>query len=149
MGGQMTSDYERRRAAQAKRAQEEEQAERQKEIILAETTGKVEKDISSGQELKVKMHDVEDLHLKPSKDLKKGDILKIVIKADPALSEEHKLTWGREKPSHPDEASGTIKGKIKVDHNIDLKIDHVEVSKVKSSVELDRGDSIRIIIEKS
>ena len=145
----MTSDYERRRAAQAKRAQEEEQAERQKEIILAETTGKVEKDISSGQELKVKMHDVEDLHLKPSKDLKKGDILKIVIKADPALSEEHKLTWGREKPSYPDEASGIVKGKIKINHDIDLKIERIEVNKVKSSVALDRGDSIRIIVEKS
>jgi len=145
----MTSDYERRRAAQAKRAQEEEQAERQKEIIVAETTGKVEKDITSGQELRVRIHEVDDLHLKPSKDLKKGDILKIIIKADPSLSEQHKLTWGREKPSRPDEASGTVKGKIKVNHDLDLKIERLEISKVKSSVELDKGDSIRIIIEKS
>ena len=145
----MTSDYEIRRAAQAKRAQEEEQAERQKEIILGETTGTVERDISSGQELKVKVHDVDDMRLKPSKDLKKGDILKITIKADPSLSEAHKLSWGREKPSHPDEASGTMKGKIKVNHDISLKIDHIEVTKFQSSVELDKGDSIRIIIEKS
>lgn len=145
----MTSDYERRRAAQAKRAQEEEQAERQKEIIVAETSGEVEKDISSGQELKVKIHDVNDMHLIPSNDLKKGDLLKITVKADPTLSEEHKLSWGREKPSHPNEASGTVKGRIKVNHDINLKIDHVDVNKVKSSVELDRKDSIRIIIEKS
>jgi hypothetical protein len=145
----MTSDYERRRAAQAKRAQEEEQAERQKEIIVGETSGKVEKDISSGQELKVRIHDVNDLHLTPSKDLKKGDILKITIKADPSLSEEHKISWGREKPSYPDEASGTVKGKIKVNHDMDIKIDRIEVKKVQSSVGLDKGDSIRIIIEKS
>ena len=145
----MTSDYERRRAGQAKRAQEEEQAERQKEIILGETTGKVEKDISNGQELKVKIHDVDDLRLKPSIDLKRGDILKIIIKADPSLSEEHKISWGREKASHPDEASGTVKGKIKVNHDLDLKIERIEVNKVKSSVELDKGDSIRIIVEKS
>jgi hypothetical protein len=145
----MTSDYEIRRAAQAKRAQEEEQAERQKEIILGETTGTVERDISSGQELKVKVHDVDDMRLKPSKDLKKGDILKITIKADPLLGGERKLLWGREKPSYPDEASGTMKGKIKVNHDISLKIDHIEVNKFQSSVELDKGDSIRVIIEKS
>lgn len=145
----MTSDYERRRDAQAKRAQEEDQAERQKEIIVAETSGKVEKDITSGQELKAKIHDVSDLHLTPSKDLKKGDIVKITIKADPTLSEERKLSWGREKPSYADEASGTVKGRIKVNHDIDLKIDHIEVTKVRSSVELDKGDSIRIILERS
>ena len=145
----MTSDYERRRAAQAKRAQEEEQAERQKEIIIGETTGKVEKDIRGGQELKVKIRDVNDLLLKPLKDLKKGDTLKIIIKADPSLSEEHKLSWRREKASHPDEASGTVKGKIRVNQDLDLKIDRVEVKKVQSSAELDKGDSIRIIIEKS
>jgi len=145
----MTSDYERRRAAQAKRAQEEEQAERQKEIVLGETSGKVEKDISSGQELKVKIRDVDDMLLRPSIDLKKGDDLKITIKADPSLSEEHKISWGREKPSHPNEASGTIKGRIRLDHDIDLKIERIEVKKVKPSVELDKGDSIRIIIEKS
>jgi len=145
----MTSDYERRRAAQAKRAQEEEQAERQKELIIGETSGKVEKDIRSGQELRVKIRDVNDLLLKPSGELKKGDILKITIKADPSLSEEHKLSWGREKPSRPDEASGTVKGKIKVNHDLDLKIDRMEVKKVQSSAELDKGDSIRIIIEKS
>lgn len=145
----MASDYERRRAAQAKRAQDEDQADRQKEVIVAETSGKVEKDITAGQQLKVKIRDVNDLLLTPSKDLKKGDILKIIIKADPSLSEDHKLTWGREKPSHPDEASGSIKGRIRVDHDIDLKIDRIEVNKVKSSVELDKGDSIRVIIEKS
>jgi hypothetical protein len=145
----MTSDYEERRAAQAKRLQDEEQAERQKEILLGETSGKVEKDIRSGQELKVKIRDVNDLLLKPSNDLKKGDILKITIKADPSLGEEHILTWGREKPSRPDEASGIVKGKVNADSDIDLKIDRIEVKKVKSSVELDKGDSIRIIIEKS
>lgn len=145
----MTSDYERRRAAQAKRAQEEERAERQKEIIVGETSGKVEKDISNGQELKVKIHDVNDMHLEPSRDLKKGDILKVIIKADPTLSEEHKLSWGREKPSRPDEASGTVKGKIKINHDIDVKIDRIEVKKIQSSVELDRGDSIRIILEQA
>jgi hypothetical protein len=145
----MTSDYEERRAAQAKRLQDEEQAERQKEILLGETSGKVEKDIRSGQELKVKIRDVNDLLLKPSNDLKKGDVLKITIKADPSLGEEHILTWGREKPSRPDEASGIVKGKVKADSDIDLKIDRIEVKKVKSSVELDKGDSIRIIIEKS
>jgi hypothetical protein len=89
------------------------------------------------------------MHLTPSKDLKKGDILKITIKADPSLSEEHKISWGREKPSHPDEASGTVKGRIRVDHDLGLKIDRIEVNKVHPSVELDKGDSIRIIIEKS
>ena len=69
----MTSDYEQRRAAQAKRLQDEEQAERQKEIILGETSGKAEKDIRSGQELKVKVHDVNDLLRHP------GGFLVIVI----------------------------------------------------------------------
>jgi len=144
----MTSDYERRRAAQARRAQEEDHAERQKEVILGETSGKIEKDIGSGQELKVKIREVDDMLLRPSTDLKKGDNLKITIKADPSLSEAHKMSWGREKPSRPDEAFGTIKGRIRVDHDMDLKIERIEVKKVKSSVELDKGDSIRIIIEK-
>ena len=97
----------------------------------------------------MKIHQVDDLRIKLSKDPKKGDLLKITIKADPALSDEHKISWGREKPSHLDEAYGTVKGKIKMGNDLKIKIDHIEVQKVRSSVELDKGDSIRIIIEKS
>ena len=145
----MTSEYEQRRASQAKRAQEQEDAERQKEIIIGETSGKVDKDFSSGQELKVQISEVGNMRLKPSMDLNKGDIVKITIKADPALSEENILSWGREKPSYPDEALGTVTGKIKADHDIKIKIDHIDVQKTKSSTALDKGDSIRLSIEKT
>jgi hypothetical protein len=145
----MTSDYEQRKAAWANKALEQEKAERQKEIVVGETYGKVEKNIINAQELKVKINEVGDLILKPSVDFNKGDILKITIKSDPSLSEEHILSWGREKPSHPDEAFGTVKGKIKADHEIKIKIDHIDVQKIKSSAELDKGDSVRLIIEKT
>ena len=95
------------------------------------------------------INEVGNLSLKPSGDLNKGDIVKITVKADPALSEEHKLSWGREKPSYPDEALGTVTGKIKADHDIKVKIDHIDVQKMKSSTALDKGDSIRLIIEKT
>ena len=145
----MTSEYEQRKAAWAKKALDQENSERQKEIIVGETSGKVEKNIISAQELNVRINEVGNLSLKPSIDLEKGDLLKITIKADPALSDELNLSWGREKPSHPDEAFGTLKGKIKVNHEIKVKIDHIDVQKIKSSAELDKGDSIRIIIEKT
>ena len=145
----MTSEYEQRRAEQAKKVLEQDMAERQKEIIVSETSGKVEKNISVGQELKVKVNGVGNLSLKPSMELNKGDMLKITIKGDPALSQEHIISWGREKPSHPDEALGTVTGKIKAGHEIKVKIDHIDVQKIKSSTELDKGDSIRVVIEKT
>ena len=41
----MTSEYEQRKAAWAKKALDQENSERQKEIIVGETSGKVEKNI--------------------------------------------------------------------------------------------------------
>ncbi|MBN2240316.1 MAG: hypothetical protein JW712_11135 [Dehalococcoidales bacterium] len=145
----MTSDYEQRRAARAKRLEAEDQAERKKEVIVGETTGEVEKDIRIDQELKVKIHEVDDLHIQSSVDLKKGDRLKITIKADPALSEGHTLAWGREHQNPSDETYGTLKGKIKAGHDLKVRIENMNITKVESSVELDKGDSIRIVIEKA
>lgn len=145
----MTSEYEQRRTAQAKRDLDQDQAERQKEVIIGEISGKVEKDISKGHELKVKIQEVNDLSLKPSMDYVRGNTVIITIKADPALSEEHKMSWGRVKPSHPDEASGIVKGKIKANQDLKVRIENIDVQKVISSVELDKGDSIRIIIKKA
>ena len=144
----MTSEFEKRKSDWAKKAKDEEEAERQKEIIIGETTGKVEKDIKAAQELKIKINDVGSLHLTPSIDLSKGDSVKILIKADPALSKDRKLTWGREKPSYLDESLGTVTGKISKDHEIKIKIDHIDIQKIKSSADLDKGDSIRVIISK-
>ena len=145
----MTSEYEQRRAERAERIREGEQSARDKEIIVGEMTGTVEADISSGQELKIKIHGVDDLVLSPSMDLKTGDTLKITVKADPSLSEHHEMDWKRRKPEYTDEASGVVKGKIKANHDLGLKIDRISVSKAQSSAELDKGDSIRINIEKS
>jgi hypothetical protein len=145
----MTSEYEKRRLAWAKKAEDEEEAGRQKEIFIGETTGIITKDIKSSQELNVKINDVGSLLLAPSINLSKGDSVKISIKADPSLSEQHKLTWGREKPSQPDEAFGTVTGKIRKDHEIKIKIDHIDIQKIKSSADLDKGDSIRVIIGKA
>ena len=144
----MTSEYEKRRSAWAKKAKEEEEAERLKEISIGETTGKVSQDINAAQELNVKINDVGSLRFIPSVDLSKGDSVTISIKADPSLSEKHILTWGREKPSHVDEAFGTVTGKIRKDHEIKIKIDHIDIHKVNSSVDLDKGDSIRVLISK-
>lgn len=145
----MTSEYEKRRSAWAQKAEDEEAAQRQKEIIVGETTGKIAQDIKSSQELKVKINNVGSLHLTPSINLSKGDSVKILIKADPSLSEQHKLTWGREKASQPDEAFGTVTGKISKDHEIKIKIDRIDIQKIKSSANLDKGDSIRVIIGKA
>ncbi|MBN2076221.1 MAG: hypothetical protein JW762_11785 [Dehalococcoidales bacterium] len=144
----MTSEYEKRRSDWAKKAQDEEETDRQKEIIIGETAGKVEKDINAAQELKVKINDVGPLQLKTSINLSKGDSVKISIKADPSLGDQHKLTWGREKPSHLDEALGTVTGKIKKDHEIKIKIDYIDIQKIKSSEDLNKGDSIRVILGK-
>lgn len=144
----MTSEYEERRSAWAKKAEDEEDAQRQKEIIVGETTGIISQDIKSSQELNVKINDVGSLRLAPSINFTKGDPVKISIKADPSLGEQNKLTWGREKPSQPDEAFGIVTGKIRKDHEIKIKIDHIDIQKIKSSADLDKGDSIRVIIGK-
>lgn len=145
----MTSDYERRQAERAQKEQSQEAAERGKEIIIGETTGKITKNIDAGKELKIKIGDAETLQLKLSGTLVKGDSVKITIKADPELSEHKMAAFGRAKATYPDEASGKITGTIGKDSEIKIKIDNMDVEKFRSSAGLDKGDSIRLNIVKA
>jgi len=144
----MTSEYEQRKADWAKKIQDQGNAVRQKEIIVGKTSGTVEKDISALQELKVKINEAGSMSLQPSTGLLKGETVTITIMSNPSLSKEPKVVFGREKEIRKDEALGTITGKIKKGNEIKIKIDNINVQKSVSSDELDKGDSIRLIISK-
>ena len=144
----MSSEYQQRQAEFAKKAAEKEAADRQKEVIIGTIIGKAEKNISAGKELKIKMNDVEQLSFTLSSDMAKGDSLKIIIQADPSLSAQKGLSYGREKQVRADEASGKVTGTIKKDRDTKIKIDDIETQKFQPSSELDRGDSIRILFER-
>jgi hypothetical protein len=144
----MTSDYEQREAAWAKKAKDKEKEERKGEVKVGEALGKVTGDISQFGEVKVRIDNVEALKFKPFADLKRGDSIKVTVEAD--WSGRGETTRGHEGKSEAKsgEVFGKVTGNIGKDHDVKLRIDNVEQLKFKSSTDLKKGDFVRLLIEK-
>ena len=144
----MTTDYDERQARWAKKEQEKEQEERKGEAKVGEVLGKITKDINKNGDTKVRIDNVEALKFNPSADLKKGDSVKITIEADWTRRGEH--TQGHEGRSEAKfgEVFGKLTGNMEKTRDVRVRIDNVEDLKFKPSVDLKKGDFIRLIIEK-
>ncbi len=144
----MATDYNKRQADWAQKEQAKEDEERKGEAKIGEAFGKTTGDIGKSGDIRIRIDNVETLRLKPSVDLKKGDSIKITVKADWTRRGQEKQGWGHESEAHHGEALGKATGDIRKSENVRVRIDNVETLKFESSVDLKKGDSIRITIEK-
>jgi len=144
----MAADYNKRQSDWAKKEQAREDEERKGEVKVGEASGKATGDIRKSDEVKIRIDDVETLRFKPSFDLKKGDPIKITVKADSTMRGQEEQRWGRERNVQAGEALGKTTGDIRKSDEVKVRIDNVETLRFKSSADLKKGDSVRIIIEK-
>ena len=146
----MTSDYDERRARFAEREQAKEQEERKGEVKIGEVTGKTTRDIErKAGGTKIRIDHVEDMIFQPAVDLKMGDTLKIIIEADWTKRGQKQQMGFRKRPDKAGEAEGKVTGDIKKTDDLRINIDGVETLRFKPSVDLKKGDSVRITIEKA
>jgi hypothetical protein len=144
----MATDYEKRQAEWAKREQVKEDEERKGEIEIGVITGKVTGDISKTGDTRVRIDHVETLRLKPAVDIKKGDSIKVTVKADWSIRGKKEQRWGRERDVQSGEALGKVTGNINKADELKVRIDNVETLKFKSSADLKKDDNIRVTVEK-
>ena len=139
----MATSYEDRQAAWAKKEQAKEGEERKGEVIVGEALGKATGDIRINSNKKVKIDNVETLRFSPSVDLKKGDSIRVTIEAD--WTSRSQIKKGEAKVG---EALGKVTGNIGKADDVRIRIDNVETLKFNPSVDLQKGNSIRVTIEK-
>ncbi|MBL7165526.1 MAG: hypothetical protein ISS55_03470 [Dehalococcoidales bacterium] len=144
----MTTDYDERRAKWAKREQAKEDEERKGEVKVGEALGKATGDIGKSGGVRVRIDNVETLRFKPSVDLKKGDSIRVTIEADWTRRGQKNLGEERKGAAKVGEALGKATGNIGKTGDVRVRIDNVETLRFKPSVDLMKGDSIRVIIEK-
>jgi hypothetical protein len=144
----MSSDYQRRQAEWAEKQQAKEDDERKDEITIGEVSGTVAEDIGTSDEIKIKIDDTETLKFKPASTLKKGDSVRVTIKADLTTKDHNVQRWGRERNVNAGEAFGKVTGKIRKSHEIKARIDNIGTLKFSSSADLKKGDYLRVIIGK-
>lgn len=144
----MSSDFQNRQAAWAKKEQAKEDEERKDEVKVGEVSGKATGDIGRTNELKIRIDNVETLKLKSSFTFIKDDSIKIIIMADRTAKAQEKQRWGRERIIQAGEAIGKVTGHIKKTDDIKIRIDNIETIRFNSSEELKKGDSLRVIVEK-
>lgn len=144
----MTSDFQKRQAAWAKKEQAKEDEERKDEVKVGEVSGKATGDIGHTNELKIRIDNVETLRIKPSFNFIKDDSIKIIIMADRTATTHEKQRWGRERIVQAGEAIGKVTGHIKKTDDVKIRIDNIETIRFNSSEELKKGDSLRVIVEK-
>ncbi len=75
----MSTSYEDRQAAWAKKEQAKEREERKGEVKVGEALGKATGNIGKTDDMRVRIDNVETLRFKPSVDLKKGDSIRVTI----------------------------------------------------------------------
>ena len=143
----MPTDHERRQAEWAKKKQSKEDDERKDEITIGEVSGTVTEDSGMSKELKIKIDDTETLKFKPSFTLKKGDSVRVTIKADLTMKDHDIQRWGRERNVKAGEALGKVTGNIRKSREIKARIDNIGTLKFTSSADLKKGDYLRVIIE--
>ena len=144
----MATDYNKRRADWAKREQAKEEEERKGEVKVGEALGKATGDIGKTGDARVRIDNVETLRFKPSVDLKKGDSIRVTIEADWTRRGQEKQGEERKGEAKVGEASGKATGDIGKADDVRVRIDNVETLRFKPSVDLKKGDSIRVTIEK-
>jgi uncharacterized lipoprotein len=144
----MATDYDKRRADWAKREQAKEEEERKGEVKVGEALGKVTGDIGKTGDVRVRIDNVETLRFKPFADLKKGDSIRVTIEADWTRRGQEKQEKERKGEAKVGEALGKATGNIGKTDDVRVRIDNVETLRFKPSVDLKKGDSIRVTIEK-
>jgi ribosomal 50S subunit-recycling heat shock protein len=144
----MATDYDERQARWTKREQAKENEERKGEVKVGEALGKATGDIRKTDDAKVRIDNVETLSFKPSVDLKKGDSIRVTIEADWTRRGQKKQGEERKGEAKVGEALGKATGDIRKTGDVRVRIDNVETLRFKPSVDLKKGDSIRVTIEK-
>jgi len=144
----MATDYDERQARWAKREQAKEDEERKGEVKVGEALGKATGDIGKTADVRVRIDNVETLRFKPSVDLKKGDSIRVTIEADWTKRGQKKEKEERKGEAKVGEALGKATGDIRKTSDVRVRIDNVETLRFKPSVDLKKGDSIRVTIEK-
>ena len=139
----MGTSYEDRQADWAKKEPAKEEEERKGEVKVGEALGKATGDIGKTGDVRVRIDNVETLRFKPSVDLKKGDSIRVTIEADWTRRGQKKLGGAK-----VGEALGKATGKIGKADDVRVMIDNVETLTFKPSVDLKKGDYIRVTIEK-
>ena len=144
----MATSYEDRQAAWAKKEQAKEEEERKGEVKVGEALGKATGDIGKTGDVRVRIDNVETLRFKPFADLKKGDSIRVTIEADWTRRGQEKQREERKGEAKVGEAVGKATGNIGKADDVRVRIDNVETLRFKPSVDLKKGDSIRVTIEK-
>jgi ribosomal 50S subunit-recycling heat shock protein len=144
----MATDYEERRARWAEREQAKEREERKGEVKVGEALGKATGDIGRTGEVRVRIDNVETLRFKPSTDLKKGDSIRVTIEADWTKRGQEKQVEEHKGEAKAGEALGKATRDIRKTGDVRVRIDNVETLRFKPSVDLKKGDSIRVTIDK-
>jgi hypothetical protein len=144
----MATDYDKRMADWAKKEQAKEEEERKGEVKVGEALGKATGDIGKTTDVGVRIDNVETLRFKPSVDLKKGDSIRVTIEADWTRRGQKKQGGERKMEVKVGEALGKATGDIGKTADVRVRIDNVETLRFKPSVDLEKGDSIRVTIEK-
>jgi ribosomal 50S subunit-recycling heat shock protein len=144
----MATDYDKRQVDWAKRKQAKEDEERKGEVKVGEALGKVTGDIGKTSDARVRIDNVETLRFKPSEDLKKGDSIRVTIEADWTRRDQKKQGEERKGTANVGEALGKATGDIRKTADMRVRIDNVEMLSFKPSVDLKKGDFIRVTIEK-
>jgi urease accessory protein UreF len=144
----MTTDYDERRARWAEREQAKEKEERKGEVKVGEALGKATGNIGKSDDARIRIDNVETLRFRPLVDIKKDDSVKVTIEADWTMRGQKKQGEERKGKAKVGEALGKATGNIGKAADVRVRIDNVETLKFQPSVDLEKGDSIRVIIEK-
>ncbi|MFC2041401.1 hypothetical protein ACFLTY_03665 [Chloroflexota bacterium] len=144
----MATSYEDRQAAWDKKEQAIEEEERKGEVKVGEALGKATGDIRKNSDTRVRIDNVETLRFNPSVDLNKGDSIRVTIEADWTRRGQEKQGEERKGEAKVGEALGKATGDIRKTGDTRVRIDNVETLRFKPSVDLKKGDSIRVTIEK-
>jgi urease accessory protein UreF len=144
----MATEYDKRQADWAKREQAKEKEERKGEVKIGEALGKTTGDIRKTGDTRVRIDNVETLRFTPSVDLKKGDSIRVTIEADWTRRGQKKQGEERKGEAKVGEAFGKTTGDIRKTGDVRVRIDNVETLRFMPSVDLKKGDSIRVTIEK-
>ena len=140
----MTTNYDERQRRQAEREKEE----RRGEVKIGEASGKVSRDMVANNDVRIRIDNVEELRFRPAADIKKGDSVKITIEADWTRRGQEIQRVDHHRESQIGEALGKATRDIHKTNDVRIRIDNVEVLRFRPSVDLKKGDSVRITIVK-
>lgn len=145
----MVESYDDKQSRLAERDKERDQEAHGREVkigeIIGKTTREIKKEVSG---TKIRIDHVEELYFQPKVDLKQGDSFKVTIAADWTKRDQVQHVVFSQRPDNIGEALGKITKDTKSSNDLNIRIDGAEKMKFKPSVDLKKGDSVRITIEK-